>query len=293
MRTESLKTFIALARCNNFTKTAQELLVVQSTVSSRIKELESELGQKLFARDKNNVILTAAGEMFLSTAMKIVAMEESAIAKINMSIKYADNLTIACAHTLFDCYVLGDTIKFMRENPDISLKLNIAHSSEIIADLGVYDLDIAYTYCPFHHLRYICKPFVTEEFVLVTNGANRKYLHGVTKNELLDLPIISSDLVIGHNFGELIPEQKIYPLDVNIVSRIIPFLKGGNWYSFLPVGVVKKDIEEGILIEIPLKDMPLHKQQSYVIYKRYHKKSAGLSRWIESNSKKYDFTRKN
>jgi LysR family transcriptional repressor of citA len=283
MRTESLKTFITLACCRNFTKTAQELLVVQSTVSSRIKELESELDQKLFARDKNNVILTAAGEMFLNTAMKIVAMEESAIAKINMSLKYVDNLTIACAHTLFDCYISKDSIKFMRENPDISLKLDIAHSSEIIADLGVYNLDVAYTYCPFHHLRYICKPFIKEEFILVTNSANRKYLRGITKKELLDVPIISSDLVSGHDFVELIPEQKLYPLDVNIVSRIIPFLKGGNWYSFLPIGVVKKDIEKGSLIEIPLKDMPLHKQQSYVIYKRSHKKSAGLSRWLESN----------
>ena len=45
----------------------------------------------------------------------------------------------------------------------------------------------------------------------------------------------------------------------------------------------KKDIEDGSLIEIPLKDMRLHKQRSYVIYKRYHKKNTGLSRWIESS----------
>jgi LysR family transcriptional repressor of citA len=290
MRTEPLKTFITLARCNSFTKTAQELLVVQSTVSSRIKELESEIGQKLFVRDKNNVALTAAGEMFLRTAMEIVEMEESAIAKINMSIKYADNLTVACAHTLFDCYILDDAIEFMKKNADISLKLDIAHSSEIIADLGAYNLDVAYTYYPFHHSRYICKPFVTEEFILVTNSANRKYLHGITKNELLDVPVIFSDLTSGNNVEGLIPKQRIYPLDVNIVSRIIPFLKGGDWYCFLPVGLVKKDIEEGSLIEIPLEDMQLHQKQSYVIYKRYHKKATGLSRWIESNILKKTYT---
>jgi LysR family transcriptional repressor of citA len=283
VKTESLKTFITLARCSSFTKTAQELLVVQSTVSSRIKELESEIGQKLFARDKNNVTLTAVGKVFLDTAMKIVEMEESAIANINMSVKYTDHLKIACAHTLFDCYVLSDSLKFMKENPDISLKLNIAHSSEIIADLGAYNLDAAYTYYPFHHSKYICKTFVTDQFALVTNSANRKYLHGITKNELLGVPIIFYDLISENGFEELIPKQRIYPLDVNIVSRIIPFLKGGNWYCFLPVGLVKKDIEEGSLIEIPLKDVRLHKQRSYVIYKRYHKKSPGLSRWIESN----------
>jgi LysR family transcriptional repressor of citA len=281
MKTELLKTFITLARCNSFTKTAQELLVVQSTVSSRIKELELEVGQKLFTRDKNSVSLTMAGGLFLSTAIKIVAMEESTIAKINMSAKYTDNLTVACAHTLFDCYIVNDAIKFMTRHPDISLKLNIAHSNEIIADLSAYNLDVAYTYYPFHHSRYICKPFMTEQFHLVTNNRNKKYIHGITQNELLDVPLIVSDLMTEDNVDGAL--SRAYPLDINIVSRIIPFLKGGNWYCFLPIGIVKKEVEEGSLIKIPLKDMQLHEKQSYVIYKRYHKKSIGLSCWIESN----------
>ncbi|GHT01034.1 LysR family transcriptional regulator [Synergistales bacterium] len=282
MKSESLKTFITVARCNSFTKTAQELLVVQSTISSRIKELESEIGQKLFERDKNNVILTLAGEMFLGTAMKIVEMEESAITKINMSIKYMDSLIIGCSHTLFDCYILNDSINFMRENPNISLKLNIAHSSEIIADLGAYNLDVAYTYYPFRHSRYVCEPFIKEPLMLVTNSRNKEYIYGITRDELSKIPVIFSDITNGDNISDLIPPHRLYPLDVNIISKIIPFLKEGNYYCFLPEGIVKKEIEDGSLIEIPLKDMRSHEKQSYLIYKR-HKKSAAISRWIESN----------
>ncbi len=286
MNTASLKTFITIARVSSFTKAAQELLVVQSTISSRIKELETEIGQKLFTRSNNNVILTPAGEMFLPRAIKIVEMEESAISEINMSVRYADNLTVACSHTLFDCYILNNSIDFLQNNPNISLKIVIAHSSEIIANLGAGNPDVAYAYYPVHHARYICKPYVRERLVLVTNSRNRKYLQGITKGNLSEVPIISSDITVGNRI-EWLPLQRIYPLDVNIIAKIIPFLKSGNWYCFLPIEIVRKEIEEGSLIEIPLKDVPLLEKQSYVIYRRDYKKSTTILHWLESSALEY------
>ena len=47
MDTTTLRTFIALAQIKNFTKTAQQLFVAQSTVTNRIRDLEMELGQVL------------------------------------------------------------------------------------------------------------------------------------------------------------------------------------------------------------------------------------------------------
>lgn len=44
MDTTTLRTFIALAQIKNFTKTAQQLFVAQSTVTNRIRDLEMELG---------------------------------------------------------------------------------------------------------------------------------------------------------------------------------------------------------------------------------------------------------
>lgn len=47
MDTNTLRTFIALAQIKNFTKTAQQLFVAQSTVTNRIHDLETELGKEL------------------------------------------------------------------------------------------------------------------------------------------------------------------------------------------------------------------------------------------------------
>jgi LysR family transcriptional repressor of citA len=283
MNTESLKTFIILAQCNSFTKTAQKLMMAQPTISNRIKELEAEIGQVLFVREKNSVSLTEAGKIFLGDAVKILELENAAITKANMSMACSENLTLGCTHTLFDCYVLEGAIRFAKNNPHIPMKLDIAHSHEILTELGNSNLDLAYTYYPFRHGRYICRPFIKEPLVLVTNGRNRVYEGGISKNELMRIPIVFSDITDANNFTWLPSSQKRHLLQVNIISKIVPFLKNGDWYCFLPRNLVKKDVEEGNLIEIPLLKMPDLKKQSYVIYRRYHKKSSALARWIELN----------
>ena len=44
MNRDDLLTFLTLADCRNFTRTAERLNVVQSTVSNRIRSLEETLG---------------------------------------------------------------------------------------------------------------------------------------------------------------------------------------------------------------------------------------------------------
>ena len=68
MNIEYLKTFVLLAENGSFSKTAKEQVLVQSTVSSRISELEKEIGQKLFVRNKNYSELTLAGKALLEYA---------------------------------------------------------------------------------------------------------------------------------------------------------------------------------------------------------------------------------
>lgn len=281
MNSETLKTFILLAGCKNFTQTAQKLSVVQSTVSSRIKTLETELGQKLFDREKQNVALTKIGEEFLDYAIKMLQTEEYFKAKIKFSAQYGEKLNICCSHSLFDCYVLDFAIKYIEQCPNISLKLNLMHSEEIMPLLDEGKVDIAYMNFPFQNERYCCMPFVKDKVVLVTNSNNKQYFDsGISKEELLDLPIIFSDIT-DNNFEHILPKQNIFPIDINIYTKIIPFLKSGNWYSFLPFGIVENEIKLGNLVEIPLKDFYLFEKQSYTIYRQNYENWVPLENWLK------------
>ena len=58
MDIESIRTFLILADTKNYTKTADQLFVAQSTVTNRIMELERELGARLYERTNRRVFLT-------------------------------------------------------------------------------------------------------------------------------------------------------------------------------------------------------------------------------------------
>ena len=90
MDTNLIKTFISLAETKNFNKTAENLYISQPTVSMRIKQLEDELGQTLFDRDKRNVELTAAGYAYLQYANKIIMLLNES--QISMR-KYDDQIS--------------------------------------------------------------------------------------------------------------------------------------------------------------------------------------------------------
>jgi LysR family transcriptional regulator, glycine cleavage system transcriptional activator len=62
----ALKSFEAAARHESFTRAAEELCVTQSAVSHQVKALEAELGVKLFNREYQRLVITEAGNEYLS-----------------------------------------------------------------------------------------------------------------------------------------------------------------------------------------------------------------------------------
>jgi len=62
----ALRTFEAAARSESFTRAAEELCVTQAAVSQQVKGLEATLGLKLFNRERQRLVLTAAGREYLA-----------------------------------------------------------------------------------------------------------------------------------------------------------------------------------------------------------------------------------
>lgn len=74
MEMRHLQHFLALAEEGQFTAAARKVHVVQSGLSTSIKELEAELGVRLVERTTRRVALTPAGELFLEHARGSLAM---------------------------------------------------------------------------------------------------------------------------------------------------------------------------------------------------------------------------
>lgn len=76
MELRVLKYFLMIAREENITRAAQLLHVTQPTLSRQIRELEEELGTKLFERSNHRIVLTQDGLLLRRRAQEIVELTE-------------------------------------------------------------------------------------------------------------------------------------------------------------------------------------------------------------------------
>ena len=74
MELRVLRYFVEAAKEESMTSAALKLHVTQPTLSKQIKELEAELGQKLFVRGNYNIRLTPEGEILYKRALDILDM---------------------------------------------------------------------------------------------------------------------------------------------------------------------------------------------------------------------------
>ena len=83
MRLEYIRSFISVVNCKSFSVAAKQIFLSQPTISTHIKQLESELGVQLLVRSTKDVILSDAGVIFYPFAMRLLETESEALAQIH------------------------------------------------------------------------------------------------------------------------------------------------------------------------------------------------------------------
>ncbi|UWS31502.1 putrescine utilization regulator PtrR [Erwinia pyrifoliae] len=74
-----LKMFCAVADCGSMARAAQQLHRVPSNLTTRLRQLEEELGGDLFIREKQRLRLSPMGHNFLCYARRILVLSEEAL----------------------------------------------------------------------------------------------------------------------------------------------------------------------------------------------------------------------
>jgi DNA-binding transcriptional LysR family regulator len=144
---EQIQTFITLVTYKNFTKSAEMLHVAQSTISARLRNLESDIGKTLFNRTNRGVQLTTAGHTFLPYAKRLYELFEEGKKKVSSNDYFSERLVVGGPSSAWN-YIFGDALStFTSLHRDVALELKTHSSENTIGKVldGIIDVGVSYT----------------------------------------------------------------------------------------------------------------------------------------------------
>ncbi|AIO43859.1 LysR family transcriptional regulator [Burkholderia cenocepacia] len=170
MELRHLKIFCAVAEYGSFTAAAMKVHTVQSNVTMRVKELEVELNQQLFVRNKSGVLLTSAGRTFLGYARRILQLaDESRTAMLDTATP-SGQLRLGSMETTAAIRLPQVLTKYRERYPQVQLSLVTGTTVELIKAIQNHELDGAFVGGIHLNAALVQQEVFEEELVLVSNS---------------------------------------------------------------------------------------------------------------------------
>lgn len=142
MNLQQLRNVQVLSKTLNFTKAADIVHIVQPAFSRQVKQLEDEIGAKLFDRNKRNVKLTQAGHYYIKETSKIIAqLDRVAIKAAQIHKGEAGEIKIGYTHSSMQI-ILPDILKAIKSRfPNLKMRLKEMNNKDHYPALLQGDLD--------------------------------------------------------------------------------------------------------------------------------------------------------
>lgn len=142
-----LQYFQTLARVLHYTQAAAELHIAQPSLSYSIKELEKELGVKLFEKDSRHIRLTIYGEQFLPYAQQALSMIDEGVGVLRQMANSAQQVVRlgyfhSVSASLIPSVMLG--IYGQDKNRSIRFQFMEAPSFDLFQALKKGEIDLAF-----------------------------------------------------------------------------------------------------------------------------------------------------
>lgn len=193
MTLRQLEVFLAVARAGSFRGAAEALRTSQPALSQHVRQLEEELGARLFDRLGRRVALTDAGRLLEDHALRLVATVASAREAIAELHSLNRGSLLIGASTTPGIYILPGVIRAFREQyPRIDLSLRIANSRLIQERIRANELDLGVV--GGHGLgpgEECLAAGLVDELVLVVAPSHRwAKKRGVAPQQLADEPLL-------------------------------------------------------------------------------------------------------
>jgi LysR family transcriptional regulator, transcriptional activator of the cysJI operon len=265
-------TFLEVCRCLNLTKAAEVLNITQPAVTQHIHYLEKYYGSKLFAYDGKKMNLTDFGKLLYEAAITMkhddIYLKES-IRNID---QWKKRLVFGATLTIGE-FVMPENIKvYLDMYPEIEIRMIVSNTSELLDKLTLGEIDFALVEGNFPKKEFDYMVYSEEKYIPV---CNKDFSFEKEPEQLKDL--LAERIIIredGSGTREIL-ERNLearnlgfkdfrHVIELGGMNAIKTLVISGYGITFIYEAAVRKELKDGTLREIILKDFQVTHDFSFV-----------------------------
>jgi DNA-binding transcriptional LysR family regulator len=248
---EQLRGFVAVADELHFGRAAARLKMTQPPLSRQIQKLERVVGAQLLERDNRRVTLTAAGDVFLVEARRLLSLADSA-PEVARRVSSGSSGVVRIGFTAASTYgTLGRLLNVLaRALPDVDLDLAEMVTREQVAGLLNEEVDLGLARPPFDEEAFGSR-LLHREAMLVAAPVGHRLLglgRPVEAADLASEPVVMHSPTKARYFYDLV--VGVVPAasqnTVHTVSQVLTMLwlvAAGRGIAFVPESAARLAIE--------------------------------------------------
>jgi DNA-binding transcriptional LysR family regulator len=264
MNPHHLRTFLAVRRHLNYTRAAEEVFLTQPAVSRQVRQLEEELGVRLFEQIGKSLHLSDAGETLAAEAEKLLgAMERTAEAVRFHRSAERGSIRIG-ASTTPGFYLLPDLLgQFHRRYPKVALHYTVENSLKIEQKIVRNELDLGFVGAHLSNEDLDLRPLLEDEIVCFTSPS-----HHLAKARRIDPSSLEEEMWVIREkgsatrrlFEDWLSSRKSTirnAIELTCPETCKALVRAGIGISFMSVHGLRSEFRAKRLVRIPVTGMPL------------------------------------
>ncbi|RAP30859.1 hypothetical protein C2W64_00026 [Brevibacillus laterosporus] len=251
------KTFIAVIEENSFSRAADKLGYVQSTVTTHIQLLEQACKQKLFHRLSRGVKPTEAGLRLAKFAYQFIHLGMSLQEAMNELDQPQGIVHIRMQESFFLTRMSSLIQEFLGQYPKIKVRLEAGFQPDILNHVLKHAVDFGIVPQNPHRNDIVFYPLIEEKLVFIASDALVQRVESTGLDALNDEIVISfgTSCLYHTQASKILQEAGIEgntALEFPSIEMIKQSVKSGIGFALIPEIGVRKELEEGQFKTLPL-----------------------------------------
>lgn len=273
-----LKTLLAVAEQQNFTKAAAQLCLTQPAVSHHISQLEEEFQTTLFIRGKGGLKLTPEGEMVVKYAKRMAALYERLQKNLSSSKRNITQLRVGITHTAESNLTMEVLAKCGQEFKDFTITIFTDTINNLYTMLENYELDLAIVEGNFSNNAFRSLVLDTDFLVCVMSPR-----HPMAKNAMITLdqlkrqpmimrlPTSATRVLFDSTLRSLndAPEDYNITVEVDNIATIKDLVRKNLGVSVLPRSACAREIRKKKIAALPIENLSMIRETRIVYNKDF------------------------